>query len=188
MIKHKQSGISLIEVVVTMFIMSVGLLGLAGLQSSAVKDGLSVAQRSQVTWIVSELVERMRANSEDLNGYAVIPANVLDCSGAPARRCADNLMGNAQACTAAEMAEYDAWDIFCGQGDPADNTVITNAQDSLTLNALSITCSDAVCDNNSDYTVSINWNSKVTSNSRILRKQGTEAAQTNQSISMTVRP
>lgn len=183
-----QTGFSLIEVVVTMFILAVGLLGLAGLQSSAIKDGLDVAKRSQVTWIVNELVERMRSNSDGLEGsYTTIAAGVLDCSTAPARQCADSLAGNAVACTAAEIAEFDAWDVFCGQ-DPGNDAIVANTQDGLNLNQVSITCALPPCTSDSDYSVSVTWSSLAVNSSQTLEQRGTTAAQSTSTITMNVRP
>ncbi len=194
-----------------MFIMSVGLLGLAGLQSTAVKDGLDVAKRSQVTWIVSELVERIRANpnavgvpADPIKGtpavlsvYDVLPANILDCTALPAKRCADNPAGNAQACTAAEMAAFDAWDAFCGWTDPG-GIIIANSQDSLNLTSVAITCSGGgVCTGDSDYTITIAWTSQtVLDNTNRAAPTGATSAPgytasteaSNRTISMVIRP
>lgn len=188
-----QAGFSLIEVVVTMFIMSVGLLGMAALQTSSTKNGLDIAQRSQVTWMVNELVERMRSNPDALsdplnNGYTTISNGVLNCTASPARRCANNAAGAAQTCTANQLAEFDVWDVFCGQGDTGDPAVIANTQDSLSLTAVSITCDDATCDESSDYTVSISWDARAVQSSQTLVAAGKVDENKAQSISMTMRP
>ena len=60
----KQSGITLIEVLVTLLITTVGLLGVAALQLSALKTTSDSAQRSQVVWLMQDLIERMRANPD----------------------------------------------------------------------------------------------------------------------------
>ena len=58
----KQLGMTMPEVVISIFIISIGLLGLAGLQLNAIKDSLNTARQSQTAWLVSELIERIRAN------------------------------------------------------------------------------------------------------------------------------
>ena len=59
---YKQSGSSLIEVLVAIVIMSIGLLGLTALQTTAMKNNHSALLRTQVTILSYELVDLMRAN------------------------------------------------------------------------------------------------------------------------------
>lgn len=64
-----QAGATLIEVLVTMVILSVGLLGLAGLQAMSIKSNQSAYYRSQATALASDIADRMRVNrTEALNG------------------------------------------------------------------------------------------------------------------------
>ncbi|MBB4866605.1 type IV pilus assembly protein PilV [Pseudomonas nitritireducens] len=55
-------GFSLVELLVSVLILSVGLLGLAGLQSVSVAAGYSSLQRSQASWLASEMTDLLRAN------------------------------------------------------------------------------------------------------------------------------
>lgn len=64
-----QRGATLIEVLVAMLILSVGLLGLAGMQMTALKSNQSAYYRSQATVLAQDIIDRMRANrTEALNG------------------------------------------------------------------------------------------------------------------------
>lgn len=64
-----QRGATLIEVLVAVLILSVGLLGLAGLQMTALKSNHSAYYRSQATLLAYDIIDRMRANRADaLNG------------------------------------------------------------------------------------------------------------------------
>jgi type IV pilus assembly protein PilV len=185
MIKPKQSGFSLIEVVVTMFIMSVGLLGLAGLQSTAVKDGLGIATRSQVTWLVTELVERIRANPGGLASYERT-INIAACGAAPFSCSDSDNVTNATACDADQIAQFDVWEVFCGQPAPAAG-VLTNSPDSLNLDSVTITCIGGVCNDFVNLSVDISWTSNTVKNNRSLTAAAVAAHQS-RSISMTVRP
>ena len=184
MIKQKQSGVTLIEVLVTLFVMAIGLLGLAGLQSTAVKDGADTAKRSQVMWLVTELVERMRANPDgQATGYTSAASGAV-CSSVPAKQCADNGAGNAaNDCTPNEMATFDVWEVFCGR---TETGVIANSTDTLNLTALTISCG-GTCTPTSDYTVSISWESQSVESSSLLDASAI-AAQRTQTITMVVRP
>lgn len=57
-----QQGASLIEVLVAIVILSIGLLGLAGLQVTSVQSNYSAYYRSQATLLAYDLGDRMRAN------------------------------------------------------------------------------------------------------------------------------
>lgn len=59
---HKQRGATLIEVLVAVLILSVGLLGMAGLQLTSLKGNQSAYQRSQATLLAYDVSERMRTN------------------------------------------------------------------------------------------------------------------------------
>jgi len=58
----KQNGFSLIEVLVTMLIISVGLLGMVALQLNALKQNQNALQLTTSTLLANEITDRMRAN------------------------------------------------------------------------------------------------------------------------------
>jgi type IV pilus assembly protein PilV len=69
------AGMTLIEVLVTLVIISVGLLGVAALQLSTVRNNYDAYIRSQAAVLASDMLDRMRANRESALGdpspYAV---------------------------------------------------------------------------------------------------------------------
>lgn len=62
-----QSGFTMIEVLVTIAILAVGLLGLAGLQTKALTVQMESYQREQALILVKDMVDRINANRK----YAV---------------------------------------------------------------------------------------------------------------------
>lgn len=58
----KQSGFSLLEVLVTLVIVSVGLLGVAGLQVTGMRFNTISAQRSIASIEINNFITKMRAN------------------------------------------------------------------------------------------------------------------------------
>lgn len=52
----------MLEVLVAMLVLSIGLLGLAGLMASSLKNSHSAYQRTQATWLAYDMLDRMRAN------------------------------------------------------------------------------------------------------------------------------
>jgi type IV pilus assembly protein PilV len=58
--RRAQCGASLIEVLVSMLILAVGLLGFAGMQMVGIKSNHSAQMRSQATLLAYDLADRMR--------------------------------------------------------------------------------------------------------------------------------
>ncbi|MFT3790399.1 MAG: type IV pilus modification protein PilV [Rudaea sp.] len=67
-------GFTLMEVLITLIVLSIGLLGLAALQITAVRTNQSANLRTQAISLANLIVDRMRANS----GYARQGAYYLD--------------------------------------------------------------------------------------------------------------
>lgn len=61
-ISYKEKGVTLIEVLVTVVIMSIGLLGLAGMHFHGLKNNQSSYFRSQATILAYTILDSMRAN------------------------------------------------------------------------------------------------------------------------------
>ena len=79
----KQSGTSMIEVLVTLVILLIGLLGLAGLQLQAQRSEAESYQRVQALVLLEDMVGRINANR--LNATSYVVANIGDpADGQPA--------------------------------------------------------------------------------------------------------
>ncbi len=59
---QQQKGFSLIEVLVTMVIISFGLLGIAGVIVNSMKNNQSSYARTQASVLANDIIDRMRAN------------------------------------------------------------------------------------------------------------------------------
>ena len=60
--KSRCQGLTLIEILIALIVLSVGLLGLASMQTASVKFTTSSNQRTQATALAYDLVDRMRGN------------------------------------------------------------------------------------------------------------------------------
>ena len=89
-----QSGFTLLEAMLTLFIMTIGILGVAGMQMQGMRSADLAMQRMNVTVKTQDLLDRMRVNSANLAGYT---------AGAGA----DNGCNTGTNCTAAAMAAHD---------------------------------------------------------------------------------
>jgi len=64
-----QRGFTLIEILIAIIVLSLGLLGLAGLQATGLRNNTSSYLRSQATFLAYDIADRIRANRRDaLNG------------------------------------------------------------------------------------------------------------------------
>lgn len=79
-----QRGATLIEVLVTLVVLAIGLLGMAGLQTMSIKSNQSAYYRSQASFLAYDITERMRANRKaakdgdyDVNFPASSKANAV---------------------------------------------------------------------------------------------------------------
>jgi type IV pilus assembly protein PilV len=70
-------GLTLVEILIALLILSVGLLGLAGLQTLSLKFNTSAYYRTQATALAYDFADRMRANRQEaLAGlYNVVAQN-----------------------------------------------------------------------------------------------------------------
>lgn len=69
---HTQRGFSLLEILVAIIVLSIGLLGLAGLQVSGMKANQGAYLRTQANALAYDIIERMRANATPaINGAYV---------------------------------------------------------------------------------------------------------------------
>ncbi len=59
----RQRGIGMIEILVTVFILAIGLLGIAGTQFMSKRANYEAVQRTTATLLANDILERMRANS-----------------------------------------------------------------------------------------------------------------------------
>ena len=67
--KGRQSGFSLVEVMVSVLITSVSLLGMAGMQITSKRAGQEALQRTAATAMAMDILERMRSNPQALAAY-----------------------------------------------------------------------------------------------------------------------
>jgi type IV pilus assembly protein PilV len=98
------NGFTLIEVLIAMIVLSVGLLGLAGLQMSSLRNNLSSYHRSQATQLAYDMADRMRVNSVN----ALLGATSTYITTTPSNAGQQNSCSTTTGtCTPVQMAEED---------------------------------------------------------------------------------
>ena len=96
----RERGFSLVEVLVALMVLSIGLLGLAALQTTGLRLNHQSYQRTQATLNAYDIIDRIRANP---GGMSAGVYDNIDLSPNPS---AIDCMAPA-GCTTAEMADYD---------------------------------------------------------------------------------
>ena len=99
------TGFTLIEVLIAMLVLAVGLLGLAGLQATSLRNNQSAYNRSQATQLAYDIADRMRANVAGIATYTAIKP--ISAAGAQAHCLA---VSTPPTCTTADMAENDLFE------------------------------------------------------------------------------
>lgn len=98
----KQNGSSLIEVLVAVFVVSIGLLGVARMEIFSTQSNNAAIQRTTAANIAHDFMEKMRANPSELGAYAGLTLGDGSLS-MPAADCRVN------SCTTADIAAWDTW-------------------------------------------------------------------------------
>jgi type IV pilus assembly protein PilV len=96
-------GFTLLEILIAVVVLSIGLLGIAGLQALGQQSNHSAYLRSQATALAYDMIDRMRANSA---GVASGNYNAIDTT---ANTYTDPGCASSS-CSASQMAQYDMYD------------------------------------------------------------------------------
>lgn len=99
--KKRQTGFTMLEVLVAIVVLSFGLLGLAGLQADGLRNNTSAYLRTQANLLAYDMLDRMRANLQGVENGDY-----------------DDLLGTAptdpgcisSGCSIAQMAQHDAYE------------------------------------------------------------------------------
>lgn len=80
--KKYDSGFTLLEILICLVVLAIGLLGLAGLQATGLKNNHSAYHRSQAIQLSYDIADRMRANAAGIASYTGA-ANPAVCNASP---------------------------------------------------------------------------------------------------------
>jgi type IV pilus assembly protein PilV len=145
---QKCAGMAMVEALVAVLVVAIGLMGVASLIVESVRNGHGALLRTQAVNLVSDMVERIRANplgtdAYDCSRYSAAPA-LLGCSPSGAAP-------GGVSCTARELAEDDL-----AEWQSAVRRVLPSvASSSCGGNVSYVAASDAA--EPSRYLVSVSW-------------------------------
>lgn len=138
--KSTQTGFGLLEVLIALVVLSVGLLGIAGLIMTSLKANDGAYLRSTANTLAYSILDRMRTNRQSatqgaysisLSQSAPVSAACLQSSNCSAAQLTALCMGSANNCTPAQMAQADlgTWKQDLAADLPSGNGSITTTLD-----------------------------------------------------------
>ena len=176
---HKnESGFTLIEILIAVVILSIGLLGMAGIQLKGLRGTTNSTLRSDATIMANDIAERIHANSGGVfvtganvnQHYSNVDTTVINCGAAPTLCSAYPGNPTVPACTTAgglnSMAASDIFEFACGLTG-------TGGVNSLPGGSATITCATAACPFGSALTVNVNWSEVNTFDGQPITKTAT---------------
>ncbi len=158
-VPHRQSGFSLIEIMIAALLLSIGILGVAGLQVIGMKGTQQSHMKQQAVAVLHSLTERMHSNKPGVlaANYAQ-DSDTFDCANKP-------VCGVGANCSSADIATVDLHNVFCGfKAGTAPNTsgiksqatgdVVSLADAQMSVNCIT-DCSDG------EIRLEINWQERA---------------------------
>jgi type IV pilus assembly protein PilV len=147
-----QKGISLLEVLVSVIIIAIGMLGIASMLLVSNQANNSSYMKQQAIQNVYNIFDKIRANSQAaVNGNYNI--SNIGSTGLPTAVTTPTVMCNAAACTPAQLATYDTW------------TWLTKDLSRLPNGCGSITTAPSPVAGNTTVTVTVQWDDSPAQNS-----------------------
>ncbi|WP_422132955.1 type IV pilus modification protein PilV [Endozoicomonas sp. ALD040] len=146
--QSKEKGFGLIEVLISVVIFMVGILGMAGMQAQATRATQDSLQRSQALWLANEMSERMKVNVQGVQSgryqsrAQTASSNLSSyCAGPAPRQCLANT------CTADEMADFDVHDLMCRNARLSDQQ-------------MTVSCSASPCNSGATVSITLEWEAR----------------------------
>lgn len=156
----RQSGFGILEVLIALVVVSIGVLGLAGMQLTGVRVTKGSYTRSQAVLYAETIIAQMRANPEGVTAmsYDGLDSSSENCSFIPNPYCSAYPGGpttTPECNTVASRTENDFFSVACGHwtGTQGENGILDN----LPSSSITVNCDDSPCTPTSSYTVTVNW-------------------------------
>jgi type IV pilus assembly protein PilV len=147
-IRGRQRGVSIVEALIALVVLSVGMLGIAGLYLESVKANRSALARTKAVQFVNDMADRIRANRNALARYVLVAGTPPtgtppDCSLATAN------------CTPQQAAAYDLANWYASVTDASLGLPRGPAGTSVPLAAITFTAATGTVP--ARYVIQVSW-------------------------------
>ncbi|MFK7861739.1 MAG: type IV pilus modification protein PilV [Granulosicoccus sp.] len=156
--RQSQQGIGLVEVLVALVVISLGVLGMAGLQLTGMKQSSNGFNRAKAVMLAESMTTRMRINRIGVvdGHYNHFDSLQETCSVLPSPYCQAYGNNDAQDCDAAQLAAFDKYSVACGEWN--GQAAIGGVAGLMPADTrLQVQCNDATCTAESSYTLNVTW-------------------------------
>ncbi|WP_018144617.1 MULTISPECIES: type IV pilus modification protein PilV [unclassified Thioalkalivibrio] len=110
--RTQNGGFSLIEVLIAVLVLAIGLLGLAGLQTTSMQHNHDAQLRTQATLLAYDMADRMRANREVARTTNSYESSFTESA------CTDGFVSTASSVAARDLDEWrNQLSCYLPQGD-----------------------------------------------------------------------
>ncbi len=136
------------EVLVALAVLSIGLLGMAGMQLFSLKSNQSAYYQSQASYFAYDLIDKIRANPVGYNNgnydstYTSIPSSITNCQTTTAT------------CTPAQLAVFELTQWKCSLGAYENDSICVTPLD---LNSVLPAGDGSVVRNGNNVAVTVQW-------------------------------
>lgn len=99
----KQQGVTIIEVLVSVIVLAVGILGVTKLQSASLGNAHKSLGRTHAAYLAYEILDRIRANPTEIYSISEgnMPSSIVDC------------LGDSKECTSEQIKNFDLAEWKC---------------------------------------------------------------------------
>ena len=155
-LSKNQRGFSLIEILISVLVFGVGILGLGSLQIASLKGSSNAHYKTTASVLAQDLADRMRSNLVAVSNGRY--GEAVSC-GTVSRLC------RSSACSIEELAIFDIQEIKCGskRGSRREGGV----QGLLPGGEMTITCAGGCNVPGATHNINITWNVQQTDGDQI---------------------
>jgi len=97
-VRSRQAGVSIVEALVALVILSVGMLGIAGLYLTSVQSNRTAQNRTAAVHLINDMGDRIRSNHAAMDRYATALGTIPPVAGT---NC------STATCTPVQLAAFD---------------------------------------------------------------------------------
>ena len=169
---NHSAGFTMVEVLVSMIIFSVGLIGIAKMQVVAKQSNYDAVQRVAATSIAEDLLSRMRSNHEVLSDYVSNTGSTTLGSNSISTQPSPNC-SSGSTCTATQLAAHDLWEIEQLLDGVTELDASSNKTGGINLPTMCITGDSTGA--SGVYTVTVVWRGKAALSNQSANTCGTSS-------------